>query len=333
MIGHDTEIRAAKLVDLPFIGRVERGAILDAEFAFTRAAPDPHSAVLSSIFLPQRGLHTLVGRDGRQQIVGQLRLKPADHLAQIVYMAPPLEENADDTVWLRMMDALAAEAGRRGAYMLTAEVAEDSPLFTTMRASGFAVYARQEIWARPSDAPLPAHIKPAPLTEDTEEDSLAIQLLYSNIVPRLVQPIAVPSRDSEGLVYRHDGRIQGYIAVSEGKCGIYLMPFLHPDILFSEASAIIAGAIALRARADRLPVYVCVRRYQDWLEDGLVELGFKPWTQQAVMVRHIAAGVRHASFAPISAHSKALDGIPNPIRPPTSQTKSVLEIIDQPGES
>jgi hypothetical protein len=328
MIGHDTEIRAAKLVDLPFIGRVERGAVLDAEFAFTRTAPDPHSAVLSSIFLPQRGLHTLVGRDGRQQIVGQLRLKPADHLAQIVYMAPPLEPNADDTVWLRMMDALAAEAGRRGAHMLTAEVAEDSPLFTTMRASGFAVYARQEIWARPSDQPLPAHINPAPLTEDTEEDSLAIQLLYSNIVPRLVQPIAVPSRDSEGLVYRHDGRIQGYIAVSEGKCGIYLMPFLHPDILFSEASAIIAGAIVLHPRADRLPVYVCVRRYQDWLEDGLVELGFKPWTQQAVMVRHIAAGVRHASFAPISAHSRALDGIPNPIRPPTSQTKSVLEVID-----
>jgi hypothetical protein len=154
---------------------------------------------------------------------------------------------------------------------------------------------------------------------------MEIQLLYSNIVPRLVQPIAVPSSDSQGLVYRQRGRVQGYIAVSEGKCGIYLMPFMHPDILFSEASAIIAGAIAKTVKADKLPVYVCVRRYQDWLEDGLVDLGFQPISQQAVMVRHIAAGVRHTVFAPVA---RALEVIPNTVRPPTSRVGEGTDFID-----
>ena len=46
----------------------------------------------------------------------------------------------------------------------------------------------------------------------------------------------------EGLVYRKDGRIEAYIAYSEGKHGVYLIPYLHPDVL-SEASDIITAAV------------------------------------------------------------------------------------------
>jgi hypothetical protein len=165
---------------------------------------------------------------------------------------------------------------------------------------------------------------PAPLTEETEADAGDIQLLYSNLVPRLVQPVVGPPPDSRGFVYRSaaprpnrpEGCVQGYVAVSEGRSGIYLLPYLHPDVLFSEASSIIAGVLARIPRADRVPVYVCVRRYQDWLEEMLIDLGFAAGKQQAVMVRHIAAGVRQAQFAPLA---QTLDMIPSPIRPPTSR--------------
>jgi hypothetical protein len=325
MPSQDIEIRAAKLVDLPLISRlVEKGTPLDSEQWCTREVVGSQSALLSSIPLPQRELFTLVGRVGRQSVVGQYRMRGYDHLAQMIYVAPQLEPDVTDTPWLHLIDAITSEAGKRGATILSAEVGEDSPLFVTMRTAGFAVYARQQLWMRLPGKGMPAGIVPAVLTEETEADAGEIQLLYSNIVPRLVQPVVGPPPDCRGFVYRGptnrpdrpDGCVQGYVAVSEGKSGIYILPFLHPDVLFSEASAIIAGAIARVSRADRLPVYVCVRRYQDWLEETLIDLGFEPGKPQAVMVRHIAAGVRHAVFAPLS---QTLEMIPSPIRPPTSR--------------
>ena len=329
MPSHETQTRSVMLVDLPLVRRLcDKGILLDSELAYTRAAGGPQSAILSSIILPQRNLQTLISKCDKQGVIGQFRLKPDDQLAQIITIAPALEEEtADNTVWLHAIDAMTSAAGKRGAHMITAEIDERSAMFTTLRKAGFAVYARQEIWRREPGAALPPDADPALLTDETDADVMDIQLLYSNIVPRLVQPFAVPSADSEGLVYRQGGRVLGYIALSEGKYGVYIMPFLHPDILFSEASAIIAAAIARTAKAEKLPVYVCVRRYQDWLEDGLAVLGFAPVSQQAVMVRHIAAGVRHPVFAPI-AHT--LEVIPSTMRPPTSRIGDLSDLY-QPG--
>jgi len=317
--------RTARLRDIPLVMRLaEQGTVLDSELCFTRTADSPNTTVFSSIVLPQRSLLTLVARAENDQVIGQIRLKSSEHLAQIVYMAPRLDESMEDTAWLRMLDAMAVEAGKRGAHILTAEVDESSALFQTMRTSGFAVYARQEIWRRLPDQG-PIDIEAATLTDETDGDAMDIQLLYANIVPRLVQHIAVPSQDSTGLVYRQKDRIQGYVAVSEGKYGVYLVPYLHPDILFKEVSAILAGAVARGSQTGKVPVYVCMRRYQDWLEESLMELGFERCAEQAVMVRHIAAGIRQTSFAPLS---HTLEVAPSPARPPTSQmTEPIVEVM------
>jgi hypothetical protein len=68
-------------------------------------------------------------------------------------------------------------------------------------------------------------------------------------------------------------------------------------------------------------VFICLRRYQEWLETALDALGFEPFKEQAVMVRHIAAGVRHPQFAQAGL---ALEAIPHAVRPPTSSTMSTL---------
>jgi hypothetical protein len=311
----DYDIHAAKLVDLPLIRRLaEKGTILDSELRCTRDVTDPQSVLLASI-LPQRSLYTLVGRTGRQRIVGQFRLRSDDRIAQIVYIAPELGEQRRDTAWLHLVDAMAAEAGKRGVHMLTAEVDEDSPLFVTMRTAGFAVYARQELWRREA-SPLPP-VEAVELEEGKEDDLGAIHALYSTIVPRLVQPVAAPPDEATGYVYRREGRVQGFVVVSMGKTGAFIMPMLHPDILYRDAKSILAGVLAKIGRADRLPVTVCVRRYQDWLEDALTELGFVSCQPQALMVRHIAAGVRQAAFAPLE---QSLEAIPAAVRPPTSNS-------------
>jgi hypothetical protein len=315
-----SDTRSAWLVDIPLVKRItEKGVVLDSELYFTRNGDGPQNALFSSLFQRQRGLYTMIARADSEQIVGQFQLKSNQH-AHAVYIAPQLEEDGDDTLWLHCLDAMAAEAGKRGAHTLIAEIDENSPMFKTLRTASFAIYARQEIWHHAAgEYTLPFDVEPASLDEAEEGDGHEITLLYCNIVPRLIQQIAGIPGNGNGLVYRKDGRVEGYIGVAEGKNGIYMMPHLHPDV-FSEATAILAGAITSMKRASKTPIYMCVRRYQDWLEEALTELGFDICARQAFMVRHIAAGVRHAAFEPLA---KKLDAIP--VRPPTTQVEPVIE--------
>lgn len=308
---NDHEAHIIKLVDIPMVRRlIEEGTLLDSEAVFT-AAESPRNALFSSLFLPQRGIHTVVARIGQQSVVGLFRLKPDDNHARIISLAPELQPGMDDSGWLLLLDTMTAEAGRRNAHMLIAEVDEGAVLFQTMRTAGFAVYARQEIWVRPPD-PLPPPRSALELTPEVNADAHGIRLLYSNIVPKLVQQIALPPGHSQGFVYRKGQRIEGYIAISEGKSGIYMMPYLHPDI-FSQVPDLLTAAIQRANRSDRVPVYICVRRYQDWLEDALYDTGFVRQSRQAVMVRHIAAGVRPAAFMSLA---RQLEAIPSPVKPP-----------------
>lgn len=318
-----TETRAIKLVDLPAVKRLsENGVVLDCELCFTQNGGSAYPGAVIMLLLPYRGTHTLIARAHRQQVVGQFRLKPDGHCAHIAYLAPvPTDECPDDTLWLHILDAMAVEAGKRGAHLLAAEVDEDLLLFNTMRAANYSIYARQEIWQYlPGAVPLPA--EPVTLAEATDADLPEIQLLYCSVVPRLVQQIPDLPGDGHGLVYRRGDRIEGYIAVAEGKSGVYLMPHLHPDV-FSQAPAILAAAVARVSRGDRL-VFVRVRRYQDWLDDTLVALGFELRARQAVMVKHITAGVRATAFAPLHHH---LEAVPSPIKPPTSGIANSSETL------
>ena len=310
------EARPVKLVDLPMVSRLlERTVPLDSEMACTGTLDLGTAALVSRFLLPQRSVCTLLARRGETQVVGQFRVGQQPQRARIVAVAPGLEPRADNSAWLALLDAMTAAAGQRGAHLLSAEVDEHQALFETMRIAGFSIYARQEIWQRrPEEVPR-LMMDAVDLTVAQERDTQGIQLLYGNIVPRLVQPVAEPPAHSVGLVYRKQERVEGHVAVSEGRKGIYLSPCLHPDV-FSEAAAILAAAIDHARRSSaRVPVYVAVRRYQDWLEDALVDLGFVPWTRQAVMLRHIAAGVRQTAFAPLA---RGLEAVPGSLKPPAT---------------
>lgn len=316
-MARDTDTRAVTLVDIPLIRRLtDRATVLDSEIEFTRDAVD--GAILSSL-LPQRSLYTLVARSDKQQVIGQFRMQ--NQHAHIIYIAPSLDENMDDTVWLHILDAMAREAGKHNAHALIAEVNEDSSLFETMRTAGFAVYARQQIWRRvPED-----HIAVEPdveLKPETENDATSIQSLIINTVPPLTQQICSPPGAMDGWIYRKNERIEAYIAVSEGKRGIYIMPYLHPDIS-REVPAVLEAAIRQMQNAHRRPVYVCVRRHQDWINGALEAMRFEQGPRQAVMVKHITAGVRHATFKPVR------DGVPavgGPLKPPTNGFRCHNEI-------
>ena len=306
------DTRSITLVDIPLVKRLSsQGMVLDSEAGLTRDARGPNSALLSSLLFPQLGLHTLVARSDEQHVVGQFRTRPDDPNAHIVYIAPRLESEDEDTAWLHILDAMAREAGKHKAHSLVAEVEEDSYLFETMRTAGFAVYTRQAIWRRHAGCPVPER-EPVELIEAGDEHMAGIHALYCATTPSMVQQVAVPPGDMDILIYRKQERIEGFLALSEGKQGVYLIPYLHPDDI-GKAAAIIEAAIQHADRAGKVPVYVCARRYQSWLDSILERMSFEPWIQQAVMVKHIAAGVRQHHFAPIlSRRHKEAHTIPPP---------------------
>ena len=291
---HDTH--AMKLLDLPLMLRLKQNAIvLHSELGLTEDARGQNSALLSSIVFP-RGLHTLMGHVNDKTVGGQFRYRPGEANAHLVYLAPTLDEDEDDSVWLHMLDAMAAQAGKNGAQTLVGEIELSHRLFETMRHAGYAVYSRQVIWTR---NPITDAAEPdLTVTAETADDQTGIAALLGCTIPRIMQTVMGPSADMHGLVYRKSGVIDAYIAYSEGKHGVYLLPYLHPEAL-DEARDIVAAALLQIERCRRLPIYVSVRGYQGWLENAMRDLGFAPWLEQAVMVKHLTAGVRQTSFAQV----------------------------------
>jgi hypothetical protein len=302
------------LVDIPLIRRLsERGTVLDSEICFTRDAGGPQAARFFTLLLPYGGVSTIIARANQQHVVGQFRMDAdEDHLAHITYLAPTLGEDDDDTAWLHLLDAMAVDAGKRGAHVLIAEVDELAPLFTTLRTAAYSIYARQEIWCRPPGEH-PVSWPSVELAEVTEDDLPEVHALYGNVIPKLVQQITYLPGPRSGYIYRNGDRVEGFVGVSQGKQGVYLMPLLHPDA-FRDAPAIIAAAASRAGRSASLPVYVQVRRYQDWLDRALTETGFVITARQAVMVKHITAGVRTAAFAPLPGMVEG--AVPNTGKPP-----------------
>ncbi|GIK28718.1 MAG: hypothetical protein IT298_03955 [Chloroflexi bacterium] len=291
MSQREIETHAVGLIDLPVVRRlIESCVCLDNEAHFTT---EVGSSSLTGILLPSRGVSTLIARGPQAPVIGQIKVRDDEPNAHVIYVAPEPEPAVDDTAWLHVLDALTREAGKMRAHTLVAEVAEDSAMFEVLRTAGFSVYTRQQLWQRRGMyAPMPSRFQ---LTEETQNDIIGVQGLIAQCVPPLLQPVAMPPSDMPRLVYHKDGCVAGYVAYSTGRRGIYVLSYLHPDTL-PDAAHILDAALQMIGPAVKTPITFCVRRYQDWMGGAMERLGFVPGEQQALMVKHLTAGVRTAPF-------------------------------------
>ena len=286
------DIRPLEWRDLPLLHRLrDRGLCLDARIAYTRG-PHPLQSALLDAITPGRGELTLVApdtADGTSALVGQLAHEQGTPGARIVFLAPA--DLIDDDGVLRLVDSLAAAAGRRGAQHLIADVDASSEAFAVLRRVGFAVYARQRIWRLPAGrAPT---LPDEPLWQQkAKSDEPSITRLYFNIVPGLVQQVEMPP-SGEGLVHWNAGDLHAYLDLHAGPLGTWVQPYLHPAA--QDPSGLLATAFARLANRSRSPIYLCVRSYQGWMDDTLGRIGLEPCADQAVMVKRLTATVRERS--------------------------------------
>jgi len=295
-----TEVRPFLPIDMPLMHRLlPYGVTLDSAARLTRGINALEGAMLGTVPLADLGTPTFVVKHNEIAYVAQFRHKGGDQHAHIVFIAPELDSDDGVDAWLHLVSAMVASAAKRGALTLNAEVEDGSVACEVLHRAGFATYARQTIWRR---QPVPVVNAESDLWRPAQEsDVLSITALYASIVPRLVMQAEVPpdvKPDGKhiGLVHVCNDKIMAYLSIQEGKNGIYLQPYLHPQLGTDRAEALLASALASLPRADKAYVYIGVRRYQAWLHGALEALHFEICSNEAVMVKHTTARIEHPAF-------------------------------------
>jgi len=288
---HDT--RVLSFVDILHAKRLaENGTVLNTAIRCTAAAGGVDTGLIKSM-LPHTSRYTLMARYDGQHVVGQFYITHDTPVARLVYLAPQMRPNTDDSAWLVLLDAIVKEAGKRGAHVLTGEVDEDSELFTTMRQSGFAVYARQTLWLYQGDASadLPPRVD---IREARTNDTNRIYGLYRRTVPRLMQQVETLPEIS-GFVYCVNDNVMGFVHTATGRDGVLLTPYIDVDAPVG-ATQVLTETARHVSNIQAQPIMVRVTRHQNWLSGSLADDGFECVAHQAVMVRHIAAGIHTPEF-------------------------------------
>ncbi len=272
-------VRPLDLLDLPYLARYRREVLaLDSARILTHGNPLGAAALLSYLN-PRRHIYTAICSGDDLSLMGQVVQSEGESFARLTFLAPNELLGAGE---VPLLDHLARQAGGWGALHLLAEVDERSKAFKSLRQAGFAMHAWQRVWKLDNPA--------TPIVGDWYEaasrDFVAVQGLYSQIVPALIQPVENLPRQLGGLICHTKGEVQAYAGLTHGPAGIWVQPLIHPD-----AEAVPERIASLfhniPDRRER-PVYVCVRSYQAWLEGVLEDLGASAGPRQAVMVKRLA---------------------------------------------
>lgn len=303
-------VRPFHLRDLPLVHRLsEQGVPLHTKSSLINSVQPVRNALIG---LVGGELYTYVWKGDNRQLAGfiQLTLEEDSHHGQINYLSTSQKttelhttngngsngrspQTPSETAWLNLLDEAIIVAGRSGLHSLVAELNENSPNLPTLRRAGFAVYTRQDIWMLDTAV---LHQQPDLLQKRTSADDWEVQLLYANIVPRMVQLVEPmpPLYHGDGWVLREGDELAAFVHIHDGDVATWMRLFIHPNAE-ARIDEIVHAALAIIKPTAEHPVFCCVRRYQSWLQNSLLRHGFSLWDNQAVMVKHTVHHVKKSS--------------------------------------
>jgi hypothetical protein len=281
-------VRPLAILDLPYLYSFRDQAVgLDSARTLTRG--NPLGAVgLFAYVNPARHIHSAIINGGEEPVLAGIIHSRNETFAKLLYIAPTSQLHHPDLP--ELIENLAAQAGAWGAFHVLAEVDEASEVFVALRRAGFSVYAWQRMWdvsdVTGTDQTCDwVRVKPIHIP--------AVQSLYHQIVPPLLQPVEPQPKAPIGWMCNE--AVKCYVNVTHGVYGIVLTPLIHPEA--TNVGAKLACLIGNLPDRRNRPVYVCVRSYQAWLEPVLADLGARGGDRQAVMVKHLARMVKEGQPA------------------------------------
>jgi hypothetical protein len=282
-------IRPLAILDLPYLYSFRDEAIgLDTARTLTRG--NPLGAVgLFAYVNPVRHIYSAIVNGREETVLGGIIHSRDEPFAKLLYIAPSSQLGHPDLP--ELIETLSAQAGEWGAFHVLAEVDETSDAFVALRRAGFSVYAWQRMW---DVSEIMTAIRPVEWTKVKPVHVPAVQSLYYQIIPPLLQPIEPLPKS--GLGWLCNAGVKCYVSAMQGVYGIVLLPLIHPEA--TQVGEKLASLISNLPDRRNRPVYVCVRSYQAWLEPVLADLGARGADRQAVMVKHLAHLVKEGQTAP-----------------------------------
>ena len=279
-------IRSFDWRDLPALHRYRHQSVfLHSSLVLTRGPMLIPGALLSTL-APSMGIFTSVSienADKNQVLIGQAIHTLGSQCAQLTFLTP--EEALDSNALPPLLEHMSTQAVERGAFRLLADVDEDTLAFDALHQAAFAIYARQRIWQVTGGSV--TQTGSTNWRQAEERDLIQVRSLYNNLIPGLVQQVEpFPAERLHGLVYRQDDDLLAYMELKYGHRGIWVQPFVHPDM--ENVPERLADLLANLPNRMSRPVYLCVRSYQSWLEAAIEGLGAEPSPRQAMMVKHMA---------------------------------------------
>ncbi len=286
-------IRPFDLRDIPLIRRLsEHGIPMHSKAALADGVHPLRDALLNIV---GGEFPTFICKSNDSGTDGFIQLhqeKGEEPRARLRYISPSGDGKLIETIWFALLDRAVQEAGQQGIHTVIAEVEETAVALPILRQAGFAIYTRQDIYRLASlpdapSAPLPT------LTMRQKSDDWDVQLLYANIVPRLVQMLNPdpPASRNGGWVLREGGELAAYVHLHAGSDATWIRLFIHPDVI-SSVDDLLTAVLQLVPGKETHPVYVGVRRYQGWQQAPLERAGFERVQSQAVMARHTTRQVK-----------------------------------------
>ncbi|NMB90688.1 MAG: hypothetical protein GYA17_20200 [Chloroflexi bacterium] len=287
----------------------------------TRGGPLGFSAVLANLH-PHYGSYLgVAGGRERARWIGQLRHMMGERSARVSFLMPTRDPQS--TAALDLIEGLVCQAGDWGAYHVLADVEERSPVFEFFRRAGFSVYARQQIYRLILPGKDDQKRLPKGWTFARQGDEAAIRLLYQSLVPPLVQSAeSFSSQRLQGLVFRYQDDVQGYVDIVAGPRGIFLQPLIHPSL--EDAAPVIYNLVWNLFPLLGRPVYIAVRSYQAWLHDILEKMPAQPGPKQTLMVKHLANTQRALN---LNSHLAVVEK--HQIEPTVPMVQNLMETTDQ----
>ncbi len=279
--------------DLRYLHRCRLNSVfLDSALVLTRGAHIVSGALISYL-APGMGIFTAVSCEAEekgdpstgQSVVGQIIHLAGAPSAHLTFVTP--DRALDLPALPALLEYLITISGERGAFRLLADVDEQSTVYEVLRRYSFAIYTRQRIWQLNRQPTATSNSRA--WRGATIRDTMAVKLLYNNLVPGLVQqvePFATNHRP-RGVLHQQGEDLLAYVEIKYGNQGIWVHPFIHPDTQ-DVAERFIDLVQSISKRGER-PVYICVRSYQAWLEPAIAEMGAEGGPRQAVMVKNLGS--------------------------------------------
>lgn len=274
-------------------------------FDLRRLLLHPHtplwSALLGYFTREQLGTINLVHHACLESpIYGFASVFPRRHLPywDLAFLTPALDSQVEAiNIWTKLLTHLTVLGAQRGITRIYARTTEDAETEDTLHQVGFSVVTREEIFVlvnRPSPV-----VAPRGLHKLQDQDSLALNNLYREVAPPLVQQaegVAPHWSASRGrnfdvfwatkeYIWSEKSKANAYIGLCEtDKCywlEVMVRPEFRADIL-----PLIKHVLSLTECSKAKPAYCQVPDYSVGVGWVLRALGFESYARQVMLVEH-----------------------------------------------